>query len=85
MNLGECKIGMLVGKLDGVTPNRFIVDVGFIKGLERNPCGEVIVKVEWSTGGVISIHPHNLIEIPSTTKNMYWHDGVMITEGSTDK
>lgn len=39
---------------------RGVIDVGHVQGFDRNPCGDVIVKVQCSDGVERTYHPYHL-------------------------
>lgn len=56
------KLGAVVEVYSISTPDegRDVIDVGHVQGFDRNPCGDVIVKVQCSDGVERTYHPYHL-------------------------
>jgi len=56
------KLGAVVEVYSISTPDegRGVIDVGHVQGFDRNPCGDVIVKVQCSDGVERTYHPYHL-------------------------
>lgn len=56
------KRGVVVEVYSISTPDegRGVIDVGHVEGFDRNPCGEVTVKVLCSDGVERTFHPYHL-------------------------